>query len=135
MVEELARRVNALSFDERQKLRFDRSMRLAFEQMTDEERSRYLDLTLPGGMKQMMEAFNQMPIAKRKQLVNRAMNDLTRVQDEASREDLEKAFSDRNIKKIVEEGLKSYMSDANASTKLDIQPLIEQMQNIMRHAR
>ena len=135
VVEGLAQRVSQLSFEERQRLRFDRNIRAAYQKMTDEERARYLDLTLPGGMKQMMDAFNKMNPDKRKQLVNRAVNELNRAQNEVSREDMEKALLDQNVKRIIDEGLKSYLSDANASAKLDIQPLIEQMQNIMHGAR
>ncbi len=135
MIEELGRRVNQLSFEERQKLRFEKSIRSAYEGMTDAERARYLDLTLPGGMKQMMEAFNAMEPAKRKQMVNRAVNELQRAQNEGTREELDKALNDQNLKRIIDQGLKSYMTDANASAKLDIQPLMEQMQSILQISR
>src|ERR1041384_7528673 len=82
IIEGLASRVNRLSFEERQKFRFEKSIRQAFEQMTDEERARYLDLTLPKGMQQMMEAFNEMTPTRRKQIVNRALNDMNRMRDE-----------------------------------------------------
>src|SRR5437879_2018157 len=55
IIDGMAKRVNGLPFEERQKFRFEKSVREMFGEMTDEERSRYLDLTLPTGMKQMIE--------------------------------------------------------------------------------
>jgi hypothetical protein len=135
ILEGLAYRVNRLSFEERQKFRFEKSVREMFDEMSDEERARYLDLTLPKGMQQMMEAFNQMPPAKRKQVVTRALNDMNRMRDEMGQEDLAKSLSDQNVQRIIDEGMKKYISGANADTKLDLQPLIEQMQSIMQMIR
>jgi hypothetical protein len=135
IVDGLADRVNQLSFDERQKFRQQGDMREFFEKMTPAERAHYLDLTLPKGMKQMMEAFNQMPTEKRKQLVNRALGDLNKARDEAGPNDPDRvrvAFSDPTMQKIINSGMESFLKDANADTKLDLQPLIEQMQNIMQ---
>ena len=135
IIEGMAQRVNGLPFEERQKFRFEKNTREMFEEMTDEERTRYLDLTLPTGMKQMIEAFNKMTPEKRKQVVSRAVNDLSKSQTDADQGSLQKAFSDENIKKIISQGLKSYMIEANAGAKIDAQPLIEQMQSIMQGVR
>jgi len=35
----------------------------------------------------------------------------------------------------VEEGMRSFFSDASAETKLDLQPFIEQIQSIMQSGR
>jgi hypothetical protein len=131
-IEEMARLANQLSIEERQKFRFEKEIRSAYKEMNDAEKARYLDLTLPGGMKQMMEAFNKMTPAKRKQLINRAMNDLTRLQSEGNREEFEKTINDENMKRIIDEGMKTYLSEANAASKLEIQPLLEQMQAMMQ---
>jgi len=135
VIDGMAERVNKLSFEERQKFRYEGRLREWFEEMTPEERLRYIDLTLPKGLKQMMEAFNAMPTAKRKQIVTRAVADLGRVRDEAGHVSAEQALSDANLKRMVDEGMKSFIRDASADTKLDLQPLIEQMQNIMQMSR
>jgi hypothetical protein len=134
-IEGLAYRMNRLTFEERQKFRMDHDLRKVYDQMTDAEKKKYLDLTLPTGMKQMMEAFNNMTHEKRQKVVKQALKDMTDNQDDLSKEDLKKALSDDSMKKIVDQGLKSYMSDANADTKIDMQPLMEQMQNLMQMAR
>ena len=131
----MASRVNRLTFEERQKFRYEGKLRKWFEDMTDAERRQYIDMTLPKGVKQMMEAFNEMTPAKRKQVVNRAMADLNRVREEIGRQDAEGALSDQTVKRLIDEGMKSFISDANAETKLDLQPLIEQMQSIMQNLR
>ena len=131
----MATRVNQLSFEERQKFRYEGRLREWFEAMTAAERLQYLDLTLPKGMKQMMEAFNKMPPEKRKQIVSRAVADMGRVRDETGSPEAQQAMSDENLKRIVDEGMKTFIRDANAETKLDLQPLIEQMQNIMQSSR
>jgi hypothetical protein len=135
VIDGMAERVNQLSFEERQKFRYTGRLREWFEEMTPEEQVRYIDLTLPKGLKQMMEAFNDMPAAKRKQIVSRAVADLGRVHDGASLPDASRTLSDASLKRMVDEGMKSFIRDASADTKLDLQPLVEQMQNIMQMAR
>jgi hypothetical protein len=100
--------------------------------MTDAERDRYLDLTLPKGLHQMMEAFNEMKPAERKRLVNRALADLERLRAEAIDEEIETGLSDSQFQRMVDEGMKSFYSEASASVKIDLQPVIEQVQAIMQ---
>ena len=135
VIDELAGRVNRLSFEERQKFRQQGDMRQFFESLTDAERAHYLDLTLPKGFKQMMEAFNDMQPAQRKQIVNRALADLSRARENIDPNDHDHwhtALSEQSTQRIINEGMKSFLSDANAATKIDLQPLIEQMQAIMQ---
>ena len=131
----MAERVNQVSFEERQKFRYEGRLREWFEALTPTERIHYIDLTLPKGLKQMMEAFNEMPAAKRKQIISRAVTDLNRVREETGHAAAEPALSDANLKQMVDEGMKSFIRDASADTKLDLQPLIEQMQNLMQLSR
>lgn len=132
IIEGLANRMNHLAFEDRQRFRFEKSTREFYREMTDAERTLYLEKTLPTGMKQMVDAFNKMKPEQRKKLVNRALAEMEKAQENMSREDMERALNDQNTRKVIEQGLKSYMTDADASAKLDIQPLMEQMQNMMR---
>ena len=135
VIQSLAEQVNQLSFEERQKFRYEDRLRERFQQMTPAEQHRYIDLTLPKGLKQMMTAFNEMTPAKRKQIVTRALADIGRMHDEAGLKDAKHALSDANLKRIVDDGMKSFIRDASADTKLDLQPVIEQIQLIMHRAR
>lgn len=135
IIDGLADRVNRLAFEERQKFRLEHDLHKFYGEMTDAERARYLDRTLSKGMHQMIEAFNRMEPHRRKTLVNRAVNELKQMQTDANREEVERALSDQSVKRIIDEGMKSYLSGANASSKLDAQPVVEQIQNILQEAR
>lgn len=131
-VEALAARVNRLSFEQRRDSQLQAAVRDAFRAMDAPERSRYIDLTLPPGLKQMMQAINEMPRDERRRLVEEAvdgMRDRGRHRGDV--------LDDREIpqetrQRIIDEGLKSYLRDASAEAKLDLQPLIEQMQRYMQ---
>ena len=131
----MADRVNRLSFEERQQFRYEGQLRQWFEEMTEDERHLYLDLTLPKGLKQMMEAFNAMLPAKRKQIVTRALADLDRHRGEIAKKDVNTALADASVQRMIDQGMKSFFTDASADTKLDLQPLVEQIQSIMQMGR
>jgi len=133
-IEKVAASVNRLSFDERHKLRFDERMRPFYDDMTDTEKVRFLDLTLPTGMRQMMEAFNQMPPDRRKELVDQALAEVNRHLS-GDRAHLRRTLDDRAVQRIIKEGFTSFFRDATAQTKLDLQPIIEQIQKNLQTAR
>jgi len=122
-IEQVADRLDRLEFEERQKLRQTRAPERYYQAMTDEERLYFLDRTLPAGFRQMMDAFNKMEPAKRKQLVKRVLDDMERDEDRRP-PDLNEAMT----QKIVDQGLRSFYNDASAETKLDLAPVIERMQ-------
>ena len=64
-IKKLAAMLDALTLEERQKLRFDRTYYKWFEQMTEDEKSAFLAATMPTGFKQMISAFQDMPTDKR----------------------------------------------------------------------
>ena len=132
-VRELADKVNRLSFEQRQEMRDDKPLWQAFEQMNETERKLWLDLTLSRSVKKMMLAFNEMPPAKRKELVEEAMQNMKK--NRRREGELGKRVSDENTKRIIDEGMKAFMTDASAATKIDLQPLIEQMQRVLQMER
>lgn len=116
--------LNDLSFDERQHLRRSDVTRRFFDQLTHAEQTTFLDRTLPADFKQLMEVFNKMEPAKRKEFVNRALEDMKKHEGEAP-----PAGEDEQIRaQVIDQGLKSFYKDADADVKLDLAPLIEQMQ-------
>jgi len=135
IIENVAHQVNHLTFEERRKFRLEKDLRQFYESMTDAERSYYLDLTLSKGIQQAIQAFNEMPSDKRKRIIQRAVNDLQRAQAELNQGELDKALSDENVKKIIDRGIRAYWTEANAAAKIDIQPLIEQIQAILQGTR
>ncbi len=134
-VRELADKVNRLSFEQRQEMRDDKPLWQAFEQMNETERKLWLDLTLSRSVKKMMLAFNEMSPSKRKELVEEAMQNMKKNRKRTGEGELGKRVNDENMKRIIDEGMKAFMTDASAGTKIDLQPLIEQMQRVLQMER
>ena len=120
-----ADQLNDLSFDERQQLQRSGETRRFFTALTPEEQSRFLDATLPNNFKQLMEAFNKMDPAKRKEFVNHALDDMKKHEGDAP-----PPVEDEKMRaQVINQGLKSFYKDADSDVKLDLAPLIEQMQH------
>lgn len=136
VMEKVADQLNRLSYEERRELRIRRKLDQFFNRLNPQEQSRFFDLTLPEGFKQMMEALNKMDREKRKKFVNDAVADLQRdAARDLSEESREKFLHDPNTQKIIDQGLKSFYSDASAETKMDVAPIIEQMQKNLQQFR
>jgi Mg/Co/Ni transporter MgtE len=75
-IEELAKRINSLSPDERRRTRLDRTSGRWFEQMTEDEKGEFIEATMPTGFKQMLTAFEQLPEDKRRKSVDDALRRL-----------------------------------------------------------
>jgi hypothetical protein len=123
----LADQMNQLSFAERQKLTRDRAFQSLTKQMTDDEKLSLMDKTLPRGFAQLMDAFNKMKPEDRKRIVAQALENMKKWNPQ-QQEDRPKGFNDAAMQKVVQTGFSSYLQDASADTKLDLAPLVEQMQ-------
>ncbi len=119
----LADQLNQLTYEQRREMRVGRKLDAVFRALTPEEQARFLDLTLPAGFRQMMEAFNKMEPKKRKDFVNRALRDMQEQEGEPV-----PPIDDPNLQKIINQGLTSFYTEASGEVKLDFAPLIEQMQ-------
>lgn len=126
----VASQLNRLTFDQRQELRESGSIRTFFEQLDPAERSRFLDLTLPEGFRQLMNALNKMDESKRKKIVDRILNDL-RTENPA----VAARLGDAETQKIITKGLSSFYEEADAGVKLDFAPVIEQLQKATQSMR
>ena len=72
----LADKLNRLSREERQQLRLGRMGEGWFAQMTEEEKSAFLEATMPAGFKQMISAFEELPEDKRRKTIDDALKRL-----------------------------------------------------------
>jgi len=116
--------LNGISFEDRQTLQRRGVTRDFFKELTPEEQAAFLDATLPAGFKQMMDAFNKMDPDKRRKFVERALEEAKKHEGEAP----PPGFDEKTANKIIDQGLRSFYSDSTAAVKLDLAPLIEQMQ-------
>ncbi len=99
-----------------------------FEAMRPEEQKLFMERRVGRAFDQMMNAFNDMDKEERRTLVKRT---LQQMRDNTGREsDIQRleAADAELAEKVVNEGLRSYYQQANAETKMDLAPLLEQMQ-------
>ncbi len=130
MIEKVADQMNALGYDDRREVRMGKKLDALFRSLTPEEQGRFLDLTLPTGFRQMMDSLNKMDPAQRKKFVERSLRDLRRDGETPPDREL-----DANARKIIDQGFKSFYSEANAEVKMDVAPLIEQLQQNLQSFR
>jgi hypothetical protein len=103
-----------------------------FEGMSPEEQLFFLERRIGRAFQQMMQSFNEMDRDERRRIVDRSLKQVREQRGGPGR--LEEA--DPEIaEKITQAGLKSYYEDASAETKLDLAPLLEEMQRSMTMMR
>ncbi len=142
---ELAEKMIALPVEERRRARMDGEWERWFQEMTDDEKGRFIEATLPSGFKQMLASFEQLPYDKRTNAIDRAMRDMRRAREELGRLEPGQTpwrtgtnapeLSPELQKKVVTLGLKSFYSESSAQTKAEMAPLLEEMQRTMESGR
>jgi FKBP-type peptidyl-prolyl cis-trans isomerase len=140
---DLEAKINALSPEERRNARLGKLWAEWFAEMTDEEKSAFLDATLPSGFKQMLTSFEQLAPEKRKQAIDSAIKNLKEAR-EKSPEEFKKSnaggtnapvLSEDLQKQVAVIGLKSVYSDSSAEAKAELAPLLEEIQKNMESGR
>jgi|GEM_PF-523409 len=135
--------VNRLDFNQRQEMRTQEDeleagqadMQAYFEAMTAEEKVRFVEETMEHHFKAVMHAFNEMDKEERQKVVARVRRDMEK--NDGGRAELEELENtDREIfDKIVQQGVRSYYQEANAEAKMDLAPLLEEMQGRIQGMR
>ena len=128
IIEAVAAKVNGLEYEQRRELDKQRKMLPFWNAMNAEEKSRYLDLVLMKGFKQMFENFNKMEPGKRKRMVQKAVEDLHSRDGDRP----ERAMDDPQVRKIVDQGLKAFYSDATIDAKMDALPFLEALEQTVK---
>jgi hypothetical protein len=140
----LADKINALSLEERRKARMDRQAWGWFDQMTEEEKARFLEATMPTGFKQMLTSFEQLPEEQRRRSIEDALRRLRGGRGQApgggqggdpsgtNGAPVLSAELQANIRTI---GLKTFYSQSSAQTKAELAPVLEELQRVMESGR
>jgi hypothetical protein len=140
----LAEMLNGLSAEERQKTRLERVSRSWLEQMTEEEKSKFIDATMPTGFKQMLNAFEQLPEEKRARAVNDAVRRLKEQQAKIQAGQGEGMGDGTNAPPVLSPelqaqiraiGLRTFYSQSSAQTKAELAPVLEELQRVMESGR
>jgi len=137
-LKELEDKLNALSYEQRQRLQLEHVVDGWFAQMTEEEKSQFIEATLPTGIKQMIDAFQQLPEDKRQRLIDNAMKNLRAADNRnpnGSGTNSSPPISPELEAKIRTIGLKSFYSQSSAETKAEVAPLLEELQRQMQSGR
>jgi hypothetical protein len=141
---DLGDKINALSPEERRQARVDRLWNDCFRQMTEEEKGRFLDATLPSGFHQMLISFEQQPPEKRQKAIDDAIKRLREARDNPPEKPTETNPNDTNAPPVLSEdlqkkvdtiGLNSLYSSSSAATKAELAPLLEEIQKTMESGR
>ena len=137
-IDKLAAMLNALSLEERQRLRLERKG--WFDKMTEAEKEKFITATLPTGIKQMLNAFEQLPAEKQQRAVDDALKQLKTAQAKQSAGGQPSGANGPPVspelqEKVMKLGLQSFYSQSSAQTKAELAPLLEQMQQMMESGR
>lgn len=133
VIARVAESLNRLDFEDRRRLQRTGAMRDFFASLTPAEQSDFLDRTLPEGFRQVMLALNKMTPEKRREIVERALENLKKGRGPGDDGAGERPPADETmVRKIVAQGMTSFYEEANASVKLDFAPVIEQIQQSLQ---
>jgi len=135
-------KLNALSYEERQRLQAGRLLRDWFAQMTEEEKEQFVEATMPTGFKQMINAFEQLPDDKQQRVINDAIRGLRAANHRApgggataGNTNGPPPISPELEAKIRTIGLKTFYSQSSAQTKAELAPFLEELQHQMETGR
>ncbi len=126
--------VNLLDFEQRRSMRETNqaASQRFFQSLTPEEKSHFLQETVENHFKSVMKAFNKMDPEERKRLVKSAQKDVERNRVEGQNMEKLKEEDEKAFEVMVEKGLGAYYETASAETKMDLAPLMEEMQQRIR---
>ena len=141
-IQKLADMLNALTMEERRNLRLDKTAYQWFEQMTEAEKSAFLEATMPTGFKQMITAFENLPADKRQRVVDQSVKQMRDARAKmAATGQLPPQGTNNPVlsqdlqDEVTKIGLKTFYSQSSAQTKAELAPFLEEMQRTMESGR
>jgi len=133
-IEELARQLNRLKLEDRATVLFALLTSDLYGQISDPELARFLELILPPGIIPMLKAFDNFSPESRRRYLDSAVIEL-----EASARRYNRPIRGRlpqdALDRIVRDGATAYLREAGPKAQLELQPFMEQIQNIIQLAR
>ena len=144
VIRKLAEMLVQLSPDERRGLRMDAAYRRLFQEFTLEEKGLFLELTVPSGFNQMLTAFENMPVEKRRKAVSESIRRLQEARERSESGEVAPGKGGTNApmdlppelqEKMVTLGLKSFYENGSPDLKAEAAPLIEELQRNLENGR
>ncbi len=138
---ELSQQMVQLPVEERRRARLDEAWEQWFTAMTDQEKSEFIEATLPSGVKQMIASFEQLPEDKRRRAVAESLREMRKNREALASGDSElrvntnrpAELSEEVQKRMVQLGLKTFYTESSAQTKAEVAPVLEEMQRLMEN--
>ena len=110
------------------------------EAMTEEEKGAFIEATMPGGFKQMINAFEQLPEDKRRKMIDDSLKRLRETNDRLQAGQVvmqggtnRPPISEELQAKVRTIGLKTFYSQSSAQTKAELAPVLEELQRVMEN--
>ena len=121
---QLADRMNRMEFLERAKVRRSPQFESLIQSMSRDEVGDFIDATLPQGFNALISGFNKLTVVQRQEIVDRAVEEI-RARDRQNTRELDPEY----LEKLTRVGLKTFYVEASAKTKLDLAPLLDELQS------
>lgn len=133
-IERVAGMFNALDFAEREQARQEQIGEAFFRRLAPREKERFVELTVEKSMQSLMRALDAMSAEERRKIVERGLRE---IEEGRTQEEMQRAqeMSEELLTRITTEGVKAYFSEAGADTKLDLAPLMEAMDGVVKGLR
>ena len=131
-IDEIAEKVRKLNHAQRRELRLDDTAQEFYRKLADEEKAHFVKSTLPSGFEEFMKALNAMDKDERRKFVEKSIAEMEENNDDREFARLQKQ-DPKLMDTLINEGLKAYYNDASAGAKLDLAPLMEEMQRRAQH--
>jgi hypothetical protein len=133
-ITKIADMVNSLDFAEREKARDERIGENFFRRLAQPEKERFINLTIEKSMETFMKALDALDPEQRRKFVE---DGLREIEDGRTEEEMKRTreMSEDLLRRITDEGMKSYFENASADTKIDLAPLMEAMDDVMKGMR
>ena len=130
----IAGMVNGLDFAEREKARENRTGESFFRKLAQPEKEMFINLTIEKSMETFMKALDALDPEQRRKFVEDGLREIEegRTEEEMKRT---REMSEELLRRITDEGMKSYFENASADTKIDLAPLMEAMDDVMKGMR
>lgn len=98
-------------------------------QLSGEEKSRFVELALPRGFRELLDGFGKMETRERQKNLERSRRELLENLGDSPAKLMIEAAGPALIKQISEKGLGPFFDALPPDAKLQMLPMIEQMQN------
>lgn len=138
IIRHVATQINQLDYEQRRQARESRNEsdppHQFFRSLTPAERVLFTELTIGPAFQHLMKALNEMTSEERRKIAADATAQLRKAGGWTPRDATEWGERGEEIlSKVAAEGLRAYYEEGSASTKLDLAPVLEEMQDLLQN--